>query len=57
MQFNPVPAWGSRRFNGFVPFSDGMGGTYWEGAFELTILEATGIYHAFAGGHNHGGVR
>jgi len=24
-----------------------------EGTFELMILEATGIYRAFQGGHNH----
>ena len=32
---------------------DGQGGAYLEGTFELTILEATGIYSSFAGGHNH----
>jgi hypothetical protein len=32
---------------------DGMGGQFNEGTFPLTILEATGIYSAFAGGHNH----
>jgi hypothetical protein len=32
---------------------DGSGGQYDEGTFELTILEATGIYSAFQGGHNH----
>jgi hypothetical protein len=53
MRFNPVPLGAPAGFNGFVPFPDGMGGTYLEGTFELTILEATGIYHAFAGGHNH----
>ena len=37
-----------------VPFPpDGMGGQYLEGYIPLTILEATGIYRAFAGGHNH----
>jgi hypothetical protein len=35
----------------FVP--DGVGGQYLEGTFELTILEATGIYQSFVGGHNH----
>ncbi len=35
----------------FVP--DGVGGRYLEGTFELTILEGTGIYRSFAGGHNH----
>ena len=32
---------------------DGRGGQFDEGTFELTILEATGVYSAFAGGHNH----
>jgi hypothetical protein len=32
---------------------DGMGGQFDEGTFELTVLEATGIYSAFKGGHNH----
>jgi hypothetical protein len=35
----------------FVP--DGSGGQYLEGTFELTILEGTGIYRSFVGGHNH----
>jgi hypothetical protein len=35
----------------FVP--DGVGGQFLEGTFELTILEATGIYRPFVGGHNH----
>jgi hypothetical protein len=35
----------------FVP--DGVGGMYMEGTIELTILEATGIYQSFVGGHNH----
>jgi hypothetical protein len=35
----------------FVP--DGEGGRFLEGTFELTILEATGIYRPFVGGHNH----
>jgi len=43
------------RFTGsdvsFVP--DGVGGRYLEGTFELTVLEATGIYRPFVGGHNH----
>lgn len=39
---------------GFTEFEpDGLGGTYLIGTFELTILEATGIYHSFVGGHNH----
>jgi len=36
---------------GFV--SDGQGGRFLEGTFELTIIEATGIYRPFVGGHNH----
>jgi len=32
---------------------DGAGGQYDEGTFELTVLEATGVYSAFKGGHNH----
>jgi hypothetical protein len=53
MSFNSVPAGAPPGFNGFVPFPDGMGGYYLEGTFELTILEATGIYKAFQRGHNH----
>jgi hypothetical protein len=38
---------------GFTRFpSDGLGGQYDEGTFTLNILQATGIYSAFAGGHN-----
>ena len=42
-------------FNNFssLPFPDGRGGSYMEGTFELVILEATGIYQDFQGGHNH----
>ena len=36
-----------------VVVPDGMGGQYDEGSIPLTILEATGIYRAFADGHNH----
>jgi hypothetical protein len=32
---------------------DGQGGRFLEGTFELTILEGTGIYQPFVGGHNH----
>ena len=32
---------------------DGHGGVYLEGTFELTIIEATGIYKNLVGGHNH----
>jgi hypothetical protein len=34
-------------------FPDGKGGQYDEGTIPLTILEATGIYGDFRGGHNH----
>jgi hypothetical protein len=33
--------------------SDGQGGQFLEGTFELTILDATGVYKPFVGGHNH----
>jgi hypothetical protein len=39
--------------NDFVYVDDGHGGQFLEGTFELTILEATGIYRPFVGGHNH----
>ena len=38
---------------GFTPHPDGHNGTFLEGTFELTILEATGVYRVFKGGHNH----
>ena len=43
------------RFTGsdFVFVPDGFGGQYLEGTFELTVLEARGIYRSFVGGHNH----
>jgi hypothetical protein len=53
MSFNAIPKGAPAGFNGFVPFPDGAGGNYMEGTFELMILEATGIYQAFQGGHNH----
>ena len=31
---------------------DGAGGQFLEGTFDLTVLEATGIYRPFVGGHN-----
>ena len=36
-----------------VVVPDGKGGQYDEGSIPLTILEATGNYRAFAGGHNN----
>ena len=53
MTFLPPPAGAPPGFNAFVPNPDGKGGTYLEGTFELTITDATGIYTAFKGGHNH----
>ena len=47
MQFTP----NCGGFNPDVP--DGLGGAYMNGTFELKILEATGIYRSFEGGHNH----
>jgi hypothetical protein len=40
------------RFTGsdYVFVDDGHGGQFLEGTFELTILEATGIYRSFVGG-------
>jgi hypothetical protein len=35
------------------PPSDGLGGFFLNGTFELTILEATGIFRSFKHGHNH----
>jgi hypothetical protein len=31
---------------------DGQGGNFLDGTFDLTILEGTGIYRSFGGGHN-----
>ena len=36
-----------------VVVPDGTGGLFLEGTAPLTILEATGIYRAFVGGHNN----
>jgi len=53
MQFASSPVLQDIGFNTFVQFPDGKGGSFLEGTFELMILEATGIYRAFQGGHNH----
>lgn len=37
-------------FTDFIP--DGLGGQFMDGTFNLTILEATGKYRRFVGGHN-----
>jgi hypothetical protein len=42
-----------RRKAGKTIIPDRVGGYYLKGTFELTILEATGVYSSFAGGHNH----
>jgi hypothetical protein len=43
------------RFTGsdFVFVDDGQGGQFLEGTFELDVIEATGVYRPFVGGHNH----
>ena len=43
------------RFTGsdFVFVDDGAGGQFLEGTFELTVIQATGVYRPFVGGHNH----
>ena len=47
MQFTP-------NCGGFKPdVPDGLGGAYMNGTFELTVLEATGKFRPFEGGHNH----
>ena len=43
------------RFTGsdFVFNPDGAGGQFLDGTFELDVIEGTGIYRSFVGGHNH----
>jgi hypothetical protein len=43
------------RFTGSdaVFVDDGAGGQFLEGTFELDVIEGTGIYRPFVGGHNH----
>jgi hypothetical protein len=53
MQFNSGPMYEDIGYNTFVPHSDGKGGLFLEATFELSILDATGIYKGFKGGHNH----
>jgi len=53
MQFIGSPVLPDIGFNTFVPFPDGKDGFFLEGTFELSILDATGIYERFKGGHNH----
>lgn len=35
------------------PIPDGHGGFYYQETWELTVLQATGIYAPYVGGHNH----
>jgi hypothetical protein len=53
MRFNDPPAGAPAGYNGLVDHPDGNGGVFSEGTWELPILEATGIYRDFQGGHNH----
>ena len=53
MRFASSPVLQDVGFNTLVPFPDGKGGFFLEGTFELSILDATGIYKRFKGGHNH----
>src|SRR6516164_3255550 len=55
MEFNGSPVLPAIGFNTFVQVSDGQTppGYFLEGTFELVILEATGVYSKFQGGHNH----
>jgi hypothetical protein len=53
MSFDSVPNGAPPGYNGFVPHADGSGGFFLEGTFELDIVEATGVFRAFQGGHNH----
>ena len=53
MQFASGPVLQDIGFNTLVPSPDGKGGFFLEGTFELSILDATGIYKRFKGGHNH----
>jgi hypothetical protein len=38
--------------NNLVPAPDGQGGTYFVGTLDLDIVEGTGIFTSFVGGHN-----
>lgn len=53
MQFLSPPAGAPAGYDDFVVSSDGAGGFYLTGTFELSVLEATGVYRPFQGGHNH----
>jgi hypothetical protein len=53
MQFLNPPAGAPAGYDAFVPHDDHANGAYLEATWELTIIEATGIYSAFQNGHNH----
>ena len=53
MRFAEGPVIPEIGFNTFVPVSDGKEGTFLLATWELSILDATGIYKRFKGGHNH----
>lgn len=54
MQFiNGAGAAVQRNFGYATIIPDRAGGYILKGTFDLNILEATGVYSAFAGGHNH----
>ena len=38
--------------NNITQFPDGQGGSILQGTWELTVLEATGIFKGFVRGHN-----
>jgi hypothetical protein len=39
--------------NNIKTFDDGQGGSILQGTWELTVLEATGVFRSFVRGHNH----
>jgi hypothetical protein len=54
MQFLAAPGAAVQRNFGYATtVPDGNGGFYLKGTFELSILQATGVYSPFASGHNH----
>jgi hypothetical protein len=53
MQFANDPMDATIGYNTFVPHPDGKGGFFLQATFELSILDATGLYQGFKGGHNH----
>ena len=53
MEFASGPVYQDIGFNTFVPYPDNKDGFFLEATWELSILDATGIYKRFKGGHNH----